>query len=84
MATKIRRFNTHINNTPCCVVVLNDGTLDVRAANGLPSEALAAAYQSASADERYRLQAEADAAVTRTTLVEWAGHAAAGKQERIK
>lgn len=62
MATEVRRFNTFINNTPCCVVVLNDGALDVRAANGLPSEALAAAYHSASADERYRLQAEADAA----------------------
>lgn len=79
MATEVKRFNSYLNNTPCCVTVLNDGTLALLATNGLPSAVLTAAYLCASAEQRARLQAEADVAIVRMTSAEWAAHC--GREE---
>ena len=74
MPTEVKRFHSYLNHTPCCCVVLNDGTLDVRASNGNPSPVLSAAYRCASDLQRSRLRMEADAEILRMSTAEWRKH----------
>ena len=76
MKAEVTQFQSHINYTPCLFIVANDGTLEVRAINGLPSPVLAAAYRCASEEQLARLRFEADRAILEMSEAAWNAHEA--------